>query len=132
MRMCKHYSMNAIPEQLNQTRSPTQDMNSRLTIIALSLFFLLPVARAEDARPTIHMYEGRITGLFCNACAAKVKSSLGRIEGVTSVRITNTQELGVQKVHVQSTSDKLTKEKAIQALGEDAGTFTLLTLERTK
>lgn len=107
-------------------------MNRPLLLILALLLSLLPDLPADGGATAPHVYEGRITGLFCNACAAKVKASLGKLEGVTAVKITQTDELGVQKVHLESSSKDITKESAIRALGEDAKSFHLQSLERVR
>lgn len=81
---------------------------------------------AVTAGESTYRYEGRITGLFCHACASKVKASLGKLRGVTNVKITKSDEDGVQKILMQSTDPSITKERAIEALGEDSATFTIL------
>ncbi|RBP45905.1 copper chaperone CopZ [Roseimicrobium gellanilyticum] len=100
-----------------------------LTIVALILG-IMPDLKAGDKATAAHVYEGRITGLFCGACAGKVKASLRKLAGVAEVKITSTSETGVQKVRIESSSADITKEAAILALGEDARSFTLLDLEK--
>lgn len=98
-------------------------------LLAFLALTVLPLQnlRAED---TVYHYQGKITGLYCSACAAKVKASLKKLEGVSAIKITSSKEQGVQNIILDSTSQDLTTEKAIKALGEDAKTFTVLSLEK--
>lgn len=104
-----------------------------LIISICTLFTVLASSLgAAEPGPGDHHYEGKITGLYCSACAGKLKASLGRLAGVTRVKIAGTGEAGVQRLRVDSTSPELTKEAAIKALGEDAKTFTILSLEKVR
>lgn len=77
-----------------------------------------------------YVYEGRISGVFCSACSTKVKVALSTLPGVSKVKITMTEELGVQALRVESTSDQITKDAAVLALGDSAREFTLHSLQR--
>ena len=102
----------------------------QITLLILSAYTLQSFA--EDKKPAHFSYDGKITGLYCSACADKVKAALGKLEGVTRVKITSAEEQGTQKLHLESSSDTITKDAAIKALGEDAKSFTVLSLERAK
>ncbi len=100
-------------------------------MFCVSLAFLLVSVTglpAEDK--VVYTYEGRISGVFCSACSAKVKAAMGKLAGVSTVKISPAEELGVQALKVQSTSPDLTKEAAIAALGEAAKEFTIHQFER--
>ncbi len=99
----------------------------RLLLLLIPAIALSTGAAGEDT----YRYEGRITGLFCHACAGKVRASLGKLAGVRSVKITRSEQDGVQGILVQSTDPSLTKEMAIEALGEDTASFTILEFGRT-
>lgn len=103
-----------------------------LLYIIITLCFITTHQTRADEKNITHHYAGKITGLFCNACAAKVKSALQNLEGVSKVRITSTKEQGIQAIQLESTSQNITKEAAIKALGEDAKSFTILSLESAK
>lgn len=103
----------------------------RFVMLCVPLTFLLILVagrRAEDK--VVYTYEGRISGVFCSACSAKVKAAMGKLAGVSTVKISPAEELGVQTLQVQSTSPDLTKEAAIAALGESAKEFTIHQFER--
>ncbi len=103
-------------------------MPIRLAILLCVLTALVMGTKAEDK--TVYTYEGRISGVFCSACSTKVKTALGKLPGVSSVKITATDELGVQALRVQSISPELTKEAAISVLGESAKEFAIHQFER--
>jgi len=100
-------------------------------LFALFTLTVLPLQNlhAEDA---VYHYQGKITGLYCSACAAKVKASLKKMEGVSAIKITSSKEQGVQNIILESSSQALTTDKAIKALGEDAKSFTVLSLEKAE
>ena len=103
-------------------------MKSFSTKTLLLFFSLFTLSLYSEDKKSSYNYEGKITGLYCSACAAKVKAALSQLEGVTKVKITNSKEIGVQKIYVESSSTKITKDTAIKALGEDAKSFTILSL----
>ncbi|WP_081887613.1 heavy-metal-associated domain-containing protein [Verrucomicrobium sp. BvORR034] len=111
--------------------NPTTHPSRRFAMFCVSLAFLLVSVTglpAEDK--VVYTYEGRISGVFCSACSAKVKAAMGKLAGVSTVKISPAEELGVQALKVQSTSPDLTKEAAIAALGEAAKEFTIHQFER--
>lgn len=89
------------------------------------VFFVVLMAGLKAEDKIAYTYEGRISGVFCSACSTKVKAALGKLPGVSKVKIVAAEELGVQSLKVQSTSPDLTKEAAIAALGESAKEFTI-------
>lgn len=91
---------------------------------------LLPQGGLRAGEKPVYTYEGRISGVYCSACSAKVKAALGKLDGVSKVKITAAEELGVQALLVLSTSPGLTKEAAIAALGVSAKEFTILQFGR--
>lgn len=98
----------------------------RMAMLGFPLAFLMVLMAGLKAEDKIsYTYEGRISGVFCSACSTKVKAALGKLPGVSKVKIIAAEELGVQSLKVQSTSPDLTKEAAIAALGESAKEFTI-------
>lgn len=107
-------------------------MHSKSPILMLIavLALLTPSIQAEERSPQV--YEGEVAGVICSACAAKVKSALGKLDGVTGVKITAGDKPGVQKIHLTSASNALTKEQAIKSLGDAAQQYHILSLKPAK
>lgn len=99
-------------------------------VCALLLFLSFALDSQGADKDTPYLYDGKISGLYCNACAAKVKAALRKLEGVSRVKIISSEDHGVQILRIESSSAAITKESAVQALGEDAKTFTILSLKR--
>ena len=95
------------------------------------LFGSLAFASAAD-QPAAHLYKGEISGVACAVCCKKVKTSLEKLPGVTSIKLLPNSDSGIAKIEIASTSGDITKAAAIQALGKAADEFTVLTLEETK
>jgi copper chaperone CopZ len=92
----------------------------------LSLFFIL-VCQTFAADP-VQGYEGEVAGIFCSACSSHVKAALSKIDGVQSVKITTADKGGLPKLKITSTKP-LTREIAIQALGEKAKMYHIQSLK---
>lgn len=91
----------------------------------LSFFFIL-VCQAFAADP-VRNYEGEVAGIFCSACSDHVKAALLKIDGVQSVKITTPPKGGLPHLHISSTKP-LTREIAVQALGEKAKMYHIQSL----
>jgi copper chaperone CopZ len=91
----------------------------------LPIFFIL-VCQAFAADP-VQNYEGEVAGIFCSACSSHVKAALLTIDGVQSVKITTADKGGLPKLLITSTKP-LTREAAIQALGEKAKMYHIQSL----
>ncbi|TLD69180.1 heavy-metal-associated domain-containing protein [Phragmitibacter flavus] len=100
-------------------------------IITISLSTILPLPAADPTNTTT--YQGKISGLFCHACASKVKAALSKLDGVTKVTITKGEEQGIQNLHIEATptSKPITKDTAIKALGKDADSYHILSLSNS-
>ena len=96
-----------------------------------ALLGCLTLANASD-QPSAHVYKGEIAGVACAACSKKVKASLEKLPGVTSVKLTPGGESGIAKIEIASTSSGITKEAAIKALGKEAEDYTILTIDEAK
>jgi copper chaperone CopZ len=92
----------------------------------LSIFFIL-VCHAFAADFPLK-YEGEVAGIFCSACSDHVKAALLKIDGVQSVKITTPPKGGLPHLHITSTKP-LTREIAIQALGEKAKMYHIESLK---
>lgn len=55
-------------------------------LLSLSLFLGLGAFACQRAEPVTETYEVR--GMTCDACAANIQSSVGRIEGVLDAQVT--------------------------------------------
>ena len=102
------------------------------TIVLLAtLLGSFAFANAADP-PAPHLYKGEVAGVACAACSKKVKASLEKLPGVTSVKLTPAGTAGVAKIEIASSSADITKAAAIQALGKAADDYTIITLEEAK
>lgn len=68
---------------------------------------------------------------MCSVCSGHVKSALEKLPGVTSVRITAGKGGGLPAITVLSTSANLTRESAIQALGDHAKSYSIVSFTLT-
>lgn len=105
-------------------------MKSILLILAITGFMIVPGSFAAD--PPQHVYRGEIPGVVCSACASHVKAALLKLEGVSSVTITLPKGGGVSRLEVVSSSEKLTREMAVKALGDNARTYDIRSLRMEK
>ena len=96
-------------------------------ILALTLAFALPQARADDKPVT---YQATITGIVCNGCKDHIRESFTKLEGVSGVEITTGTAPGTHAVTVTSSAGNLTKEQAIATLGAQASTYGVQTWEK--
>lgn len=103
-------------------------MNLKLTL-ALLLTACAPLLQSADQ--PLFTYEGEVAGVVCSACSNRVKGALGKLDGVTAVKITLGKDGALPKLTVTSTSPDLTKESATKALGSDAQMYDIRSLKRT-
>ncbi|MDB6069223.1 MAG: heavy-metal-associated protein [Verrucomicrobiales bacterium] len=122
---------------------PTFAFTTATALLATLLCSLQPTLAAPSAAapaspPTApaaagsHVYRGEIAGVACAACSKKVKASLEKLPGVTSIKVIPTEQTGIAKLEIASTSPEITKAAAIKALGKSADAYTILTLEESK
>lgn len=97
-------------------------------IITLLILTINAVLLAADGKP-LFTYEGEVAGVVCNACASNVKAALGKLEGVTAVKITISKEGGAPRLQVTSTSPNLTRDAAVKALGDKASMYEIRSLK---
>ncbi len=101
-----------------------------LLTLFIALVLTLPALRSEE--PAKHSYQGEVTGVVCQDCSNHIKFALGKIPGVTSVKVLKGDKDGVNKLVIDSSSDKLTAEAANKALGEFAKDYAITSLKETK
>jgi copper chaperone CopZ len=94
---------------------------------AFVCIWLVLVCQSFAADP-VQKYEGEVAGIFCSACSSHVKAALLTIDGVQSVKITTADKGGLPKLLITSTKP-LTREAAIQALGEKAKMYHIQSLK---
>lgn len=102
----------------------------RLLLIALS-FSLLSFAQAADPAQATD-YKATVSGVVCSACKAHVTEALKKLPGVETVSFAKGDKAGTATVTFNSTAPSLTKEDAVKALGEDAKSYEVVSLEKTK
>ncbi|MEZ0390186.1 MAG: heavy-metal-associated domain-containing protein [Verrucomicrobium sp.] len=101
----------------------------------LQLLLLIAAAApvfAADTPPKGTPYTATVTGMVCNACRTHVTDALKKLPGVTQVEITRGEQENTQKVTFASQVDNLTKQDAINALGQSASQYQVLSLEKSK
>ena len=103
----------------------------KITVLLATLLGSLTPAHAAD-QPSAHLYKGEIARVACAACSKKVKASLEKLPGVTSIKLIPGGESGIAKIEIASTSADITKATAIKALGKEAEDYTIITLEEAK
>ncbi len=99
-----------------------------LILLALTAF-ILPL-HAEGGAKT--KYSATITGIVCQACKAKVTAAMKTLPGVAAVDFAKGEKPGSQIVSFTASSDVLTKDDAVKALGEHTKEFTLQSFDKTK
>lgn len=88
-------------------------MKKILTALMLGSLLSVPLARAEDAKTTL-----KITGMTCEQCAAGVKRSLMKLDGVKTADVSFENSRAV----VTYDAAKVTTAKLVATVGE-AGAF---------
>lgn len=104
---------------------------SSFSIILGILLTNLASLLSADGKPS-YTYTGEVAGLYCSACSGIVKECIGRIEGVTRVKITRGNKEGTPaKLEIISSSPDLTREAAVKALGDHAKSYDIRSLKRS-
>ncbi|MFZ4765859.1 MAG: heavy-metal-associated domain-containing protein [Roseimicrobium sp.] len=101
--------------------------------------FLLPAfvlcsfasLRAGDATQATG-YTATVTGVVCSACKMHVTAAFKKLPGVENVNFAKGDAEGTAKVTFNSSAPTLTKEDAVKALGVDAKTYNVVSLEKAK
>ncbi len=101
----------------------------RLILFLSLIAFSLPL-RADDSAKT--KYSATITGIVCQECKAKVTGAMKKLPGVAEVDFAKGQKAGAQIVSFTATSNSLTKEDAVKALGEHAKEFNVQSFDKAK
>lgn len=95
-----------------------------LAVTALPLFGADPAAKGTE-------YTATVSGIVCASCKAHVTEALKKLPGVTAVEVTKGAEANTQKVTFAAQADNLTKQDAVNALGESASQYQVLSLEKS-
>ena len=94
---------------------------------------LLSFAYAEEPlKAGATDYTATVSGVVCSACKAHVTAALKKLPGVETVNYARGDKEGTATVTFNSSSASLTKEDAVKALGEDAKTYEVITLEKAR
>jgi hypothetical protein len=96
--------------------------------VVLSLFAFTQAA--EPAKATD--YTATVGGVVCAACKEHVTAAFKKLPGVSTVSFAKGDKEGTATVTFNSTAPVLAKEDAIKALGENAKTYEVISLEKTK
>lgn len=104
-------------------------MKTLATLLALLCTLVLSLS-ASDSKPITYVAE--MSGMVCAGCKEHVTASFRKLDGVSEVKIVAGDKAGTQKVTVTSTSDSLTQEKAVTALGTSAATYIVHAWKKTE
>lgn len=102
----------------------------RLLIPAFVLSLSVIVSAAEPSQATD--YTATVNGVVCAACKEHVTVALKKLPGVETVSFARGDKEGTATVTFNSSSASLTKDDAVKALGDDAKTYQVLSLEKAK
>jgi copper chaperone CopZ len=97
--------------------------------LALSLLSFGPSPAVEPAKATD--YKATVNGIVCSACKEHVTVALKKLPGVQTVSFAKGEKEGTATVTFNSTSPSLSKDDAVKALGDDAKTYEVVSLEKT-
>ena len=100
-------------------------------LLALSALVCSAPLKAEDP-PTANQYISAISGVVCQECKAKVTYAVKKLPGVKEVTFAKGDKPGEQKVTFASSAAGLEKKDLVQALGEAASEFQILSLDKVK
>lgn len=105
----------------------------RALLIALSVSLISFLSQAADpVKAAATDYTATVNNVVCAACKAHVTEAFKKLPGVETVSFAKGDKAGTAKVTFNSTAPALTKEDAAKALGEDAKTYEVISLEKTK
>lgn len=102
----------------------------RRLVPAFVLALLSLTQAADTARATD--YTATVNGVVCSACKEHVTAALKKLPGVQTVSFAKGEKEGTATVTFNSTAPALTKEDAVKALGDDAKSYEVLSLEKSK
>ncbi len=101
----------------------------RLLLLLVLTALCLPLRAEDDAKTK---YSAAVTGIVCQACKAKVTAAMKALPGVAEVNFSKGEKPGSQIVSFAASSDALTKEDAVKALGDSAKEFNVQSFDKTK
>jgi copper chaperone CopZ len=104
-------------------------MNPLRRLCTVLVFLVSGFADAADPVP-VFQYKGEILGVACAACSKQVRTALLKLPGVTQVKVVPTATSGLATLEIMSTSDGITKDSAILALGKRAEDYQIQKLSR--
>lgn len=106
-------------------------MKHLFLLVSLFLSALTSFCRSADAQPEI-TYTGEIAGVVCASCKEHVTTMLmKKLDGAVSVDVKpGDKPKGNQKLIIVAKSDKITKEKANEALGTFAKNYEIVSLAK--
>lgn len=109
-----------------------------LLFAAVATCAMLPALRAEapakvgTAATKGTTYTATVTGMVCASCRAHVTEAMKKLPGVTEVEVTKGTEPNTQQVTFAASEAGLTQQDAINALGEAASRYQVLSFEKKK
>ena len=104
-------------------------MRPLLTSLALALTVLTcSGADGEKATP----YTATVTGVVCGSCKMHVTEALKKLPGVDNIHFAKGEKENTQEVTFSSTSESLSKDDAVKALGTQASRYEVLALNKAK
>ena len=102
----------------------------RFASLLFSFSALVSTLRAGE--PPASTYVTAVSGVVCQECKAKITFSIKKLPGVKEVTFARGEKPGEQKVTFASTAGTLEKKDIVKALGDSAGEFPVLSLDKVK
>ena len=106
-------------------------MKHLFLLLSVIVSALTSLCRAADAAPEV-TYTGEISGVVCISCKEHVTAMLSKkLDGIVSVDVKPGEKPeGNQKLIIVAKNDKITKEKANEALGTFAKNYEIVSLAK--
>lgn len=107
--------------------NPIHNTSSMKHILIL-LLSVLTLASCNASDPATFVYQGEVAGVMCSACSNHVETAVKTVPGVRSVTVTMGKDGGLPRLEIVSTSNSLTREDIVKALGEEAKSYDVRSL----
>lgn len=76
-------------------------------------------------------YRANMTGIECNGCKKSIAKSLGKLEGVKTIRIVRGSANSHTLIVITDGTSSISKSRAIGALGKNAPHYTIVSWAKT-
>ena len=90
----------------------------------------LPAGEKAPAADETTTYSVEMSGMICAGCKYTVSSAFKKLEGVSKVVIEDLEKPKTHKVTITSTASDLSREMAIESLGELAKRYNVVAFKK--